>query len=95
MQFVGDPIASPGQRSSIATSIASTVVTTDSRESRDFRLNATPFSKWAPESGFKDYSWISLSRAVDVDSLQFRILYFVLYWRLIRLDFPAAMTLPP
>ena len=28
-------------------------------------------------------------------SLQFRILYFVLYWRLIRLDFPAAMTLPP
>ena len=28
-------------------------------------------------------------------SLRFRILYFVLYWRLIRLDFPAAMTLPP
>ena len=28
-------------------------------------------------------------------SLQFRILYFVLSWRLIRLDFPAAMTLPP
>ena len=27
-------------------------------------------------------------------SLQFRILYFVLYWRLIRLDFPAALTLP-
>ena len=27
-------------------------------------------------------------------ALQFRILYFVLYWRLIRLDFPAAMTLP-
>ncbi len=28
-------------------------------------------------------------------SLQFRILYFVLYWRLIRLDFPAATTSPP
>ena len=25
----------------------------------------------------------------------FRILYFVLHWRLTRLDFPAAMTLPP
>ena len=28
-------------------------------------------------------------------SLQFRILYFVLYWRLTRLDFAATMTLPP
>ena len=28
-------------------------------------------------------------------SLQFRILYFFLYWRLIRLDFAATMTLPP
>ena len=28
-------------------------------------------------------------------SLQFRILYFFLYWRLARLDFAATMTLPP
>ena len=28
-------------------------------------------------------------------SLQFRILYFVLYWRLTRLDFAATTTLPP
>ena len=28
-------------------------------------------------------------------SLQFRILYFFLYWRLTRLDFAATMTLPP
>ena len=28
-------------------------------------------------------------------SLQFRILCFVLYWRLTRLDFAATMTLPP
>ena len=28
-------------------------------------------------------------------SLQFRILYFVLYWRLPRLDCAATMTLPP
>ena len=28
-------------------------------------------------------------------SLQFRILYFFLYWRLTRLDFAAPMTLPP
>ncbi len=28
-------------------------------------------------------------------SLQFRILYFVLYLRLTRLDFLAAMTVPP
>ena len=27
-------------------------------------------------------------------SLQFRILYFFLYWRLTRLDFAATMTLP-
>ena len=27
--------------------------------------------------------------------LQFRILYFFLYWRLTRLDFAATMTLPP
>ena len=28
-------------------------------------------------------------------SLQFRILYFVLYWRLTQLDFAATTTLPP
>ena len=28
-------------------------------------------------------------------SLQFRILYFFLYWQLTRLDFAATMTLPP
>ena len=28
-------------------------------------------------------------------SLQFRILYFFLYWRLTRLDFAATTTLPP
>ena len=30
-----------------------------------------------------------------IRSLQFRILYFFLYWRLTRLDFAATTTLPP
>ena len=40
----------------------------------------------------KRRDWRKLQRSY---SLQFRILYFFLYWRLTRLDFAATMTLPP
>jgi hypothetical protein len=67
VQFVGNPIASAGQRSSIATSIARTVVATDPGESSYFRLNATPLNKWAAKSGFKDDGWPSVSGAADIE----------------------------
>ena len=58
--------------------------------------NPHPLSLLGPSTGRDQPLLLKPSVRVPRSySLQFRILYFVLYWRLIRLDFPAAMTLPP